>query len=119
MVQTKNVKFTSRTDTGPVEDIKGPADLAGEIHIVSEREFQRPAERDRDAWREGDLRIPGIRLEHHPQCVHRAHRKTYVDRDGNWCGNAIVIPHDKKWTRSKIDEADVAVRQNQARTVYG
>jgi hypothetical protein len=41
--------------------------MAGEVYIMGEGEFERAAERDRDAGREGDGRIPGVRLEHHPQ----------------------------------------------------
>src|SRR5262245_51840340 len=36
-------------DAGPVEEVERAADLAGDIDIVSEREFQRAAERDRDS----------------------------------------------------------------------
>ena len=70
-------------DAGPVEEVERAADLAGEVHVVGEREFQRAAERDRDAGREGDGRIPGVRLEHHPQRAAGAHRQMLVDRDGD------------------------------------
>ena len=74
------------SDAGPVEEVERAADLAGEIHVVGEGEFQRAAERDRDAGREGDRRIPGVRLEHHPQRAAGAHRQMLVDRDGNGDG---------------------------------
>ena len=71
----------SSAEFKPAEEVERALELAGEIHIVGERKLQRTAERDRDAGREGDRRIPGVGLENHPQRAAGAHRQMLVDRD--------------------------------------
>ena len=70
-----------------------------------------PPSVDRDAGGEGDRRIPGVRLEHHPQRAAGAHRQMLVDCDGDRrtagdiVESAIVIADHEHSARIEIEAA--------------
>ena len=89
-VRAGNGERAGGRDAGPIEEVDRAADLAGEVYVGREGQFQRAAARDGNARREGDRRIPRIGVEHQPQRAGGVHRQVLVHDDRQRAGGRIA-----------------------------
>ena len=106
-------------DAGPIEEVDRAADLAGEIHVGGERQFQRAAARHGNARREGDRRIPRIGVEHQPQRAGGVHRQVLIHDDRQRARRrtrgriAVVVADDQRRAGRQVEARNVPVGLNQ------